>query len=511
MERSNHLLLQEKRGSLTTWHIWESLAFLGLYFLRVYLLPNNGLYDYDSVRYYQVIEAMHQGSFEDLFHHASPFFNFFFYLIAFISIHYLFLEYVNALLNLLALWLWVDFLWKNHLILCQNRRYKILLFLFAGMSLFQVNSSRYFSSEALSGLLFILFLRTYLKNISFETRRNYFSSVLWLGCCILCNYRAILWIPLLFLAEIFFVRYKLKFRAIFFSILLLLVLASLWMLFGMIGGLAWWKYPAVFIASAFGGENPDWFTLFRADVLYYFFYLLMFEHPLVLPGWLFFIFQRGKGGFRKNAPQPEIILRVFTLLFFIGMSLLLKAPRGLHFVYVLMYGMAFASGIQWMRQSEKTRARLAAIIFAAGVLLQIFYLQVHIYRFASTSYPEAVLFLKQKKIKKILSTASLQCYPFVKRAGIEMQIIFDTKELEKWKTLGYNYVLIDNYGKIANIHQFTPFEKIKPIITWEELSLKAPMLYLEHSEFTGFDFFETIKYRNKIIAQPYQLSLIKLD
>jgi hypothetical protein len=130
-----------------------------------------------------------------------------------------------------------------------------------------------------------------------------------------------------------------------------------------------------------------------------------------------------------------------------------------------------------------------------------------IYTYAQTNYPEIASYLKQHRIKKIAATVSLNLKPFLP-PDVEYSIIMDEKELAGLKQRGFRYVLVDDYYKINNVLKFNALEKQKPVIDVPEKTLESPLLFLEHSEFTGLSFNQTMEIRRQTQAKTIGLRLV---
>jgi hypothetical protein len=186
------------------------------------------------------------------------------------------------------------------------------------------------------------------------------------------------------------------------------------------------------------------------------------------------------------------------------MSLLLKAPRGLLFVYPIFYFLGFLT----LRETLKNKLIFYAAL--AGLLvLQLYKINLEIYVYAQTNYPQIARYLKQHNIKKIASTVSLSLKPFLPE-DVEYVVLMDEKELPKLKQKGFEYVLLDDYYRINNVLKFNSLEKQEPVIAMKEKTLGSRLLYLEHSEFTGLDFGQTMEIRKEALKDPTGLRLVKI-
>jgi hypothetical protein len=482
-----------------------------LYLLKINLLWQTGLYDFDAVKNYLVILEIKGGDFQHLFYHGSPLFYGLMVWGGWFSTDFFFLELLVAALGMLGSLVWISFLEKEWQL---NNWQSALCLLFIGTSFFEINSARYFSLESLSTSLFLIFLPNYYYSFQQKNHKYLYISALLFGLLFTLNYKTLLWLPVLFIAEISQKQRK-------FSLFVWLkagVLGALAPLFfvvlGTINGLAWWRYPAVFwgIFTAPRGGQGSVNDLLTQDWIFYLQYIIQFENIGLLPGVLLaIIFYKSLKINNLKKDGLTFFLLTLVLSYWLMMSILPKAPRGLSFVYPLLYTLA---GIGLLQCYHTIKVRIYKYVIISLLILsisiQIYRCQIYIYAYSQSNYELVAKYLHQQKIKKVISTVSLNLIPFAQKYNIEVKFIFDEKEIPALQKQGFEYVISDDYYKAVNLLNFNNLEKIPKLKSWAEPSLLAPMLHLEHCEFTGFSYTQAWQNQQKMRASPHQIHLIKL-
>jgi hypothetical protein len=119
-------------------------------------------------------------------------------------------------------------------------------------------------------------------------------------------------------------------------------------------------------------------------------------------------------------------------------------------------------------------------------------------------------YMEKKQIKKLVTTVGINIIPFLKQ-DVEVKMIFDERELPGLKKEGFNYVLLDDFHYLTDVNQFNDLHKLKPVFEIKEPSLLAPLMSLELSEYSSIGFYETLKLREKVENDKFQLRLIDLN
>lgn len=504
-------------------YVFSLMCVWGVY---IYTLFDLGFFDYDSVKNYQILGEIYHNEWQNLFHHASPVFFCVYEIFFFFSQQPIFLIFLSTGLQVLGIWYWSNLLRKKDL----------LLLFWLSLSFFVVSSSRYFSIEPLGLLLcgivlsnfknFIDFLTKHLSdtksqflpidNTAFnqELVRKVLFIGFWCALLLLTNYKAVVtlfWIALFF---IFQKAYRHILFSLFWKILLYfsigfgLPIVGL-MLVGSFLGLHFLQYPAtlwgiVNLAGGVLGANT-W------DFFYYFNYFFYFENPLLLIIVGVGLWHR-KHYFKK--PFDTLLLWI-VLGTWIVMTFLPKAPRGLVFIYPMLYYLAYIVVLDWItRIREKfQRITIKVILLYVPVVYAFVRIYTDIYAYTPTQYPLFAKILEEKKAKVVYSTLGMGIYPFLGATKFQrLRKASDTVKFGEYT--GKKYLLYDAYAHISG-HQDLRLDSLlgkKPYTvlrsSWEP-SLLNPMLHLELSEYNGLDFKESLKKRKELIAQGKHLILVE--
>ncbi|WP_044238681.1 hypothetical protein [Flexithrix dorotheae] len=485
-------------------HILLGILLMGLFFLRVNKLWETGVFDYDSAKNSIILTELNSGNFANLFHHASPGFYLIYLPIHSLFNNFLFLEYFTALLNLLAIWLLVlHFSRLFHF----NSNMFLWLLAFVGSAVYQIVSSRYLAMEALSLLLFVLIFIHYHKSLVRPENNRYiiFAQII-LSLGVGVNYKFILVILVFWGYEILFAKRKWNLKMLFTSAFIFVAPFVFYTFLGWLLGIGWDNYGKHFFVQAFIKDmNPnEEVSKFNLDLLYYVKYFLYFENPLSWIGIIVFLFAYQK----KSWAIPLLKLSLFVVLaFFLGMSLLQKAPRALLFIFPLIYIIGFL-GIFALPIKKWIKYGLITL----GIALNIFLTNENVWKYSNSSYPELASVLKLKSPKKIISTAGLGVSPFLSPTT-QLQIALTREEVKQYKASGGKYLLFDSYSQIINSQEFEEikYNSTQILFEKEENSLASPYLFLEHSEYTGLNFEETLLLRKKAIENGLKIRLITFD
>ncbi|KAA5548696.1 ArnT family glycosyltransferase [Adhaeribacter rhizoryzae] len=491
-------------------HKLESLYYLLTAFIclaaRFYLLPQIGLTDYDSIRSWQIVQELGQGNFKHLFHHASP--GFFLLYAVFTPFLKGVLGYIllNSLFNVGAVLLLIRFM-RQHLAVPLPEAF--LTGLIFGLSVFAVSTGRNFATESISIFLFMLMLEQYYRRLHHKSAHAFLKAAAWLALGLTINYKLLLVFPIILLIELF-QRDKVLSPKLLLK--LALIILAPFVLFGLIAVLVnkpFYQFPATIVSiNHFTRPTPALRTgRFNLDWEYYGRYLLDFEWPVLLPAlFLFpFLYRQQLFSFKGQKLNIYQFLFIISYLYLLGMQLLVKAPRGLMFVYGLFYALTYLV----LNYIIPKRWVILVILFS-GISYQVYQLNKNIYLYAPTNYPAVVKYLEENNIAKVVTTVGLNIVPHTTGKAIETKIIFSEKELPALKQAGFTHVLLDDYYKITNVQQFAGLEKIKTEKDWPEPTLLSPLLYLDHSEFTGLSYTQTLANQRKAQKSSVQLRLIKI-
>ncbi|TGE10381.1 hypothetical protein [Hymenobacter fodinae] len=482
-------------------NLWWLLALVALAALRLYGLHTVALPDYDSVRNWQIVQEVVSGNVHNIFHHGSPGFYLLYAPLAWATSDYRVFQHLNALLAVLALAMLLRLVGQQ---LRLPGWQLALLTLFAGTSVLLTFSGRDFTMSSGSLFCFAGLLAAYWRRLQQPSRQTLLRATVWLmlGLCI--NYKFILTIPILVVLELWQNDGLVWQRSNLVRVVALL--AAPYVVLGTIGvaaGLRWYLWPAFYYKVAFpdAANAAGRSNTLRFDGLYYFRYLWQFESPLLGLGLALLLLKLRREWPSRGQLPFMFYLLVWAACLLTGMTLLLKAPRGLLWAYPLLYVLAFVGLRQWL-----PRGILAGLI-AIAIVGNVYRLQREVYAYAPTHYPLVAAWLQAHGGGKVASTVSLGLSPFYADSVLA---ITDKRTLPTLRRRGYRYVLLDDYWRVTGVTRFNSLRQQQPVAAWPEPLLTSPLLFLEHSEYTGLGYEETLA-RQRIAQQDtLQLRLLKL-
>lgn len=496
------------------------LALLLVLGLRLWHLAAAGLPDYDSVRNWQVVRALAAGDGGPLFFHAGPGFNLLFALLARITADVRAFQTANAVLGVAGLGLFSWFVveesgaagrpWRSH--------EAAALALLGGTGLLLTFSGRDFTSGAGSLVLAAGLLRSHYQRVQAAPlgvrQAALRRSALWLALGLCYSYKFLLAIPVLLALEVLRAdgaawRGPTKWRVWW---RLALPYAVLMAVGALAAGLPWYRWPATYVRLVLpAAPNPAGrLGVISPDLGYYFRYLLAFESPLLLPGlaaggWLGWRQWRGVGPTGGRALPLLLYLSVWAGCWLAGMSLLQKAPRGLLFVYLPLTALAVL-GLR--RLPGRWRAAGTAVLLGA-LGLNGYRLWQHLYRYPPSHFPEAAAWLRAHGARRVASTVGLGLAPYLAEDE-SLTVVKDERQLAALRRQGYDYVVLDAYWRVANVARFDSLRRQPPVAAWPETRLAESLLFLEHSEFTGLSFLQTIEIQQAAAQDSLQLRIYRL-
>lgn len=498
--------------------LWPALALLALLAVRLHGLAEVALPDYDSVRNWQIVQEVAHGNLRNLFHHGSPVFSIMYAPVAWFTTDYRVYQHLNALLAVAALMWLVQFVAR---VLGLTALEKALLLLFTGTSVFLTFSGRDFTMGSMSLLVFVGLLRAQYHRLYQPSTQAILGVAGWLALGLSVNYKFLLTIPVLLVLETLWGRGLLWQPAVLGRVLLVLAVPYVvFGLLGVVGGLPWYRWPAVYYNLVFPGASNTAGRAghFRFDGLYYLRYLSDFESPLLLPALLggALLLRGGWQQLKPKAPTPSlaVYLSVWAGCFLLGMSLLLKAPRGLLLVYPLFYVLAFLGvrrlllGVRW---KVVANAGLT-VVFLAATAFNLHRIQREIYAYMPTHYGQLARQLRlhtPTRPIRIVSTLSLGLRPFLAESDT-LAVITTEAQLPQWRRKQFEYVLLDASWRVVNSPYFDSLARQPPVLALPEPLLTSPLLFLEHSEYTGLGYQETLALQRAASQDSLQLRLYRL-
>ncbi|WP_303310544.1 hypothetical protein [Hymenobacter sp. BT730] len=499
--------------------LWLLPALLLLAAIRLHGLPQAAFPDYDSVRNWQIVQEVAQGNLRNIFHHASPGFYLLYAPVAALQPDFHWFLYLNALLAVAAVGRLAAFVARYaHL----RGPEAALLALLIGTCTMLTFSGRDFTMSSASLLLFGELMRAYYERLQQPSRKALTRVAVWLAVGLCINYKFLLIFPILGAFEILQADGLLWQRGNAWRVMA--ILAAPFLVLGIVVTgltiLPWYRWLATYAGILWpsamneAGRTGN----VRLDLWYYPRMLIQFESPLLWMGLLLtpVVFWQQLRAWRKELTLP-IYLLVWAWLFMGGMSLILKAPRGLLFAYGLFAALGFLSlqqllntAIIQQRLSVPIRASILVVfslLIIGGNLLRI---QHYIYRYTATSYDQVAQWLQSHGQQQVASTVSNALLPFAAPAGISVQVISNDNQLPALQAAGVQYVVLDGYRLVTGINQFPSLEKLPAEAEFTEPLLLSPLLFLEHSEFTGLGYEETLLRREEALKRGTSLRIVRI-
>ncbi|OUJ75555.1 hypothetical protein BXP70_05980 [Hymenobacter crusticola] len=475
--------------------------------MRLHGLAAASLPDYDSVRNWQIVQEVAHGNLRNLFHHGSPGFSLLYAPVAWLTTDFHVFQHLNALVAVAAVG------WLTHFV---SKAAKLapyesaLLTLFVGTSVFLTFSGRDFTMGSWSLVAFTGLLQAYYQRLHQATPRSLLRAAVWvtLGLCI--NYKFLLTLPILVVFELLqqdglLFQPRNLLRVVGIMAVPYVVLAVV----GWLAGLQWYRWLGVYYnimrPGAPNAAGRLGITQTHPDAFYYLKYIRDFESPLMLLAvfavpilWWQTLFRQLK--------RPNIIryLAIWSYCFLAGMSLLLKAPRGLLLVYGLLYVLAFLS----LRRVLDRRWWALAVVVGVAVAFNLRRIQQEVYAYTPSNYAKVAAWLQNHKQPVVASTVGLGVAPYV--APSLVTVITDEQQLATLRQQGDKYVLLDGYWRVTNVRNFETLRQLPAVASWSEPMLTAPLLFLEHSEYTSLGYEETLALQRAASRDSLQLRLLSI-
>lgn len=485
--------------------IWLSSGVV-LIFIYNYQLIFSSPFDYDAVKNYQTIQELARGNFHNFFHHASPVLYVFFLPFYLIYPNFWFLLSINALLGVFTSWFWVRLLWKD----LTKKSYIATTYLLLGTSFFAVSYSRTLSIETLGLFLSGLLWR---QTQSFLDRRKTFWASAWLigivaGLLFLTNYKAI--VPLVSMAVIIFFSRKsyltIPFTWQFFKKMVIgfCSIIALFMLLGITAGLPWYQYPATIVSIVANAKKA---TAHPFNGRFYFLYLAEFENVALI---LLSIWQmRNIVRFPSNYTILWRLIAWTALLTYLVMLLLPKAPRGLIFIFPLLYLLGIRQ-IQYFFLEKWEKPAFYLLVVVILIFWQTKAIWEKVYPYSQTNYPQVASILKKEQTEVIFTTLGIGIYPFLD-SKIKLEILREASDTLKFQSYkGKKFLLYDSYSEISLHQSLISLKKLKYDYYFEEKSLCNPLLSLELVEYNRTSFRKAFEISENLQKQKWQLALKKL-
>ena len=509
-------------------YVFLFIGILGIYNFKI---SNTVFFSYDSVKNYQILKELQQGNWQNFFHHASPALFGLYSVFLYISEQPDYLIFMSSIIQVLGVFCWSYLLRKND----------FLCLLWIALSFFVVCSSHYFSIEPLGFLLCGVFLVQIKNLIDFITNapnplqanllaseKIIFERLLlkkvvfigfWAALLLLTNYKAIIlffWVGLFFIFQkeyrqiifLFFWKIFGRFSLGFGSPILFV------MLLGSFAGVRFLQYPAIILYIFGYAGNLKLNTTNTLDIFYYFKYFFFFENPILWVALLLFLVN----SFLKKISfsRFETLLIWILVGTWLVMSALPKAPRGLVFIYPIIYYLAYKIILEWIKRLQTKSYQITAQILF--LYLPLVYASTHIYTHiyaynTPTQYSAFAKILEEKKAKVVFTTLGLGIYPFLSNCHLEiLRSPADTTKFKDYE--GKKYLLYDASATISgqnnlNLDNLLGKKNYTILKTASERSLLNPMLHLEASEYNGLYFEKALQKRRELEELGVQLILVE--
>ncbi|MGI4734510.1 MAG: hypothetical protein ACRYG7_04955 [Janthinobacterium lividum] len=485
-----------------TYALLLALGFILL--TRLWRLPAAGLLNYDAVTDWQTVLGLAHGNGQLLFHHASPGFGLLFAPLAWLTSDYRVFQVANAVVGVASLGIFGHFVSQAGKLGPAATAAVVLL---AGTSLLLTSSGRDFTENtcslgAASGLL-----AAYYRRLHTHQPADLLRAAAWLTLGLCFSFKLLFMVPVLLVLEWWAADGLLGQRGTWWRVLA--IVAAPYVVLGAVGvlvGLPWFRWPAIYYRSIFPEETnlAGNQAKIHLEPFFYLRYLLDFEPALLIglvvglvgwarPAW----WQRGKA----LALAPYLLVWAVCLL--LGLSVLAKAPRALLFAC----GPLAALLVMGLRRLLPAWAANVGLLGSLG--LNLFSLQREVFSRQTTHYPEVVAWLRTHQARHIATTAGIGIMPFLDKNQVAT-LINSEHQLAALRRQGYQYVLLDSYWRPTNIAQFDSLRRQRPVAAWPEPQLTAPLLFLEHAEYTGLSYDQSLAHQRLAAQDTVQLRLYRL-
>ncbi|WP_026998254.1 hypothetical protein [Eisenibacter elegans] len=511
--------------------LW-SMAILGATGAAVwgsYLIQQAALPDYDTARNFLIVKAMAQGHWQDFFHHASPLLFLIYYpvyLLFSTAIPWYPLLWVSVLSNALAIGVAIYqgakyFSSGYTLVWC------LALLLWMHSSFFINNTSFYLSIEAPSAALAWLWFWQISHALSHkQTLWQPHLALSWV-LIVLLNYKALLLLPLVGSYVLWVQPSALRLSGRWWLAPLDAVVCVLtFMSLGSLMGLSFWQYPATLVALFW--QTPGKLQAASFDLFFYLKYWVLYENLCALLSFLPLL------ALLKSPRQhsPIVLMSWIGIGTLFGMSLLsIKAPRGILWAYFPLYWASFMFGHQHIYKliyqfpipASNKWPQLASTGLLILLFWTTFFLHIHMYQqhfkfntapYLTQGHPEMFAQLSAENIYRVASpTANLSAVAWGQLYGVEVLLISPDIGEDSLLSLGIRYLLEDDYASIVQQTQaYAPtWTQYRIVSFWPNQAVKAPLLYLEHSEFNGWTLHQALRQQAEAKKSVFTLRLRDLS
>ncbi len=484
---------------------------------RLWRLTEAPLPDYDSARNWLTIQALANGQWTDLFRHASPTY----YLLHLPLADWLAADFhrgqvLNALLSAGAAVLLARLVGRRAALPPLDTA---LLTLLIGLGTNATFSGRDFAITSPALLISVGVLWFYEHRLRCLSWRALLGATALLAIGLTINYKLVLLLPVAALLEwrhrpdgVLTVR-----RALWLGAVLLAPFV-VYMSVAVAVGLPWWRLPATWVgivlprtanAAGRGGTVSP-------DLGFYLLYLLRFESPLLLIGllsgpWLI------RTAHRRGAPLEHLL----RLSWWLSASLLalltffIKAPRGLSFAYGPL--MALGALAIWQVCGPDRRG-IARALLGLALVGQVAGLWLHLWRFypplplgQTPPYQQVATYLWAHGARHVPTTAGLALAPYATPLGIRVEASTTPAALVEALAQGTaadSFLLLDGHRYALALNRLNPDSSGATVLRFREPSWCCPLLWLEHAEYTGRSFNQTLQACREQQTEAAELRLV---
>jgi hypothetical protein len=480
------------------------MALLAVAGLRLWRLNEAGACEYDSVSNWQTVLSLAAGDGRVLFHHAAPGFTLLFVPLAWFTHKFVVFQVLHAILGVISLGVFGRFVSRAGQLGPTSTAGVVLL---AGSSLLLTFSGRDFIENAVSLGLGSGLLSCYFERLHTHRPATLLRAAGWLAVGLCFSFKLLFLVPIILMLEWWAADDLLYKPSTLWQTLA--ILAAPYIVFGAIGvavGLPWYRWPAIYYRLII----PEEVNLaeaqhgFSIEPLFYVRYLLQFEPALLLGLVVGIWVWRNPAHWRRGQPLglgPYLLVWAVSLL--LGLSFLSKAPRALLFAYGPL------AALLVLGLSQLLSARAAMLVVAVAIALNGFILQRELYCHLPTNYPQVAAWLYTHHAQRIGSTAGIGLAPFL-ASSQSIKLVAKESQLAALRRQGYQYVLLDSYWRPTGIVQFDSLRRQLPVAAWPESQLTTPLLFLEHAEYTGLNYDQTMQAQRAAARDTLQLRLYRL-
>lgn len=150
------------------------------------------------------------------------------------------------------------------------------------------------------------------------------------------------------------------------------------------------------------------------------------------------------------------------------------------------------------------------IVLTLSVAYSLWLCNQYIYQYSADSYKQMAQELKKRNIQQVAQIAGNGLTYYEREGGFLVVPVLRQVGLNKVKEEGAQWVVLDRYFEAINLRAFDSLSSAKSYVHLPAPALLSPLFYLEHAEYTGLGFSQTMQLREKAKQAPAQLQLIRM-